>query len=174
MAFLLPALPVFLFIKELKMAKQIQLRRGSTAEHENFIGATGEVTVDTDLNTLRVHDGTTPGGHIVRGAQLPDSADYVVESKAPSTATNNMWYRKYKSGWVEQGAYLGGVSAQTSKKVIFPIPYKQMHDYFIFALGTNPNVTWSGGDTRTGEFCTIKNSSNETNYIDVYTCGWAA
>lgn len=45
------------------MSKQVQLRGGTTAEHENFIGAPREVTVDTDLNTLRVHDGVTPGGH---------------------------------------------------------------------------------------------------------------
>lgn len=45
------------------MSKQVQLRGGTTAEHENFIGVPREVTVDTDLNTLRVHDGSTPGGH---------------------------------------------------------------------------------------------------------------
>ena len=45
------------------MSKQVQLRGGTTAEHENFIGAPREVTVDTDLRTLRVHDGETPGGN---------------------------------------------------------------------------------------------------------------
>ena len=45
------------------MAIQVQLRGGTSAEHENFVGAPKEVTVDTDLNTLRVHDGQTLGGH---------------------------------------------------------------------------------------------------------------
>lgn len=45
------------------MAKQVQLRRGTTAQHGSFTGAAGEVTVDTDLNVLRVHDGSTAGGH---------------------------------------------------------------------------------------------------------------
>jgi hypothetical protein len=44
------------------MAKQVQLRRGSTIDHDNFTGAGGEVTVDTDKNTLVVHDGFTQGG----------------------------------------------------------------------------------------------------------------
>lgn len=44
------------------MAKQIQLRRGTTAEHNTFTGAVGEVTVDTDKKTLVVHDGLTVGG----------------------------------------------------------------------------------------------------------------
>lgn len=44
------------------MAKQVQLRRGTTTEHNSFTGAVGEATVDTTLNTIRVHDGTTVGG----------------------------------------------------------------------------------------------------------------
>jgi hypothetical protein len=41
---------------------QVQLRRGTTTQHGSFTGAVGEVTVDTDLDTLRVHDGSTVGG----------------------------------------------------------------------------------------------------------------
>ena len=44
------------------MATQIQFRRGTTNDHNPFTGAVGEVTVDTDLNTIRVHDGATTGG----------------------------------------------------------------------------------------------------------------
>lgn len=44
------------------MSKQIQLRRGNTAQHTTFTGAVGEVTVDTDKDTLVVHDGSTAGG----------------------------------------------------------------------------------------------------------------
>ena len=44
------------------MAIQIQLRQGTTTEHNTFTGAVGEVTVDTTNKTLRVHDGFTVGG----------------------------------------------------------------------------------------------------------------
>ena len=44
------------------MSKRIQLRRGTTAETKAFVGAVGEVTVDTDKKTVVVHDGTTVGG----------------------------------------------------------------------------------------------------------------
>jgi hypothetical protein len=44
------------------MAIQVQLRSGTTPENNVFVGALAEVTVDTDQNTLRVHDGVTPGG----------------------------------------------------------------------------------------------------------------
>ena len=50
------------------MAKRVQRRRGTTSEHSNFTGAEGEVTVDTTLDTLVVHDGTTAGGHPVAKA----------------------------------------------------------------------------------------------------------
>ena len=44
------------------MATQVQFRRGTTAEHSGFKGANGEVTVDTSIKTLVVHDALTNGG----------------------------------------------------------------------------------------------------------------
>ena len=44
------------------MAKQLQLRQGTTLEHNSFTGAVGEVTVDTTKDVLVVHDGITAGG----------------------------------------------------------------------------------------------------------------
>ena len=44
------------------MPTQVQLRRGTTSENLAFAGAPGEVTVDTTINTLRVHNGATAGG----------------------------------------------------------------------------------------------------------------
>ena len=45
------------------MAKRLQLRGGTTSQHSSFTGAIREVTVDTDKDTLVVHDGSTAGGH---------------------------------------------------------------------------------------------------------------
>ena len=44
------------------MATQVQFRRGTTGEHSAFIGAVGEVTVDTEKKTVCIHDATTLGG----------------------------------------------------------------------------------------------------------------
>ena len=52
------------------MAKKLQLRGGTTSEHSSFTGAVREVTVDTDLKTLKVHDGSTAGG--IQLARLSD------------------------------------------------------------------------------------------------------
>jgi len=44
------------------MAKRVQLRRGTTAEHTSFIGADGEISIDGDKDVVVVHDGSTAGG----------------------------------------------------------------------------------------------------------------
>jgi len=44
------------------MSKSLQLRRGTTAEHQQFIGLPGEITIDTDLGVPVIHDGVTAGG----------------------------------------------------------------------------------------------------------------
>jgi len=41
---------------------QVQLRRGTTAQHAVYTGPQGELTVDTDKNALVLHDGATAGG----------------------------------------------------------------------------------------------------------------
>ena len=52
------------------MAKLLKLRRGTTTQHSSFTGAEGEVTVDTDKETLVVHDGSTAGGHPVAAEDM--------------------------------------------------------------------------------------------------------
>ena len=47
------------------MAIQIQLRQGTTTEHNTFTGAVGELTYDTEKKQLRVHDGSTAGGKVI-------------------------------------------------------------------------------------------------------------
>ena len=45
------------------MSTQVQFRRGTTAQTSIFTGAMGEITVDTDKDTLVVHDGALAGGY---------------------------------------------------------------------------------------------------------------
>ena len=43
----------------------ILLKRGNTVQSTAYTGPMGEVTYDTDLRTLRVHDGSTVGGNVI-------------------------------------------------------------------------------------------------------------
>lgn len=62
------------------MAKQVQLRRGTTAEHATFTGVVGEVTVDTTKDTLVVHDGSLAGGYPLARATGDQLFQNVVET----------------------------------------------------------------------------------------------
>lgn len=54
------------------MARQVQIRRGTTSQHLTFTGVPAELTVDTDKNIIIVHDGNTVGGHPVAKAVSPE------------------------------------------------------------------------------------------------------
>ena len=65
------------------MAKRVQLRRGTTTEHNTFTGAVGEVTVDTDKKTVVVHDGTTVGGTVLaKVSEVPSLVPQATEAVA--------------------------------------------------------------------------------------------
>lgn len=96
------------------MATRLQLRKGTTAEHSTFVGANGEVTVDTTKKTLVLHDGVTSGGNPlsildasgkVPVAQLPESTlsgKGVVQLDNTLTSTSTS-----KALTAEQGKVLG-------------------------------------------------------------------
>ena len=50
------------------MAVTVQFRRGTAAQNNSFTGAAGEISVNTTNNSIRVHDGSTAGGHEVMKA----------------------------------------------------------------------------------------------------------
>ena len=41
--------------------------RGNTIQNNRYTGLPGELTVDTEAKTIRIHDGVTAGGNIVSG-----------------------------------------------------------------------------------------------------------
>lgn len=53
-------------------ARQLQLRRGTTEQHADFIGAEGEITFDTTTKRLRLHDHVQVGGY-----EIPKSNEVV-------------------------------------------------------------------------------------------------
>lgn len=65
------------------MAKQKQFRRGTSAEHNFFTGAVGEVTVDTTLDSLRVHDGSQVGGHLLAKQEDLEALQYAANFGYP-------------------------------------------------------------------------------------------
>ena len=50
------------------MPTVLQFRRGTAAQNNAFTGSAGELSIDTESDTIRVHDGSTAGGFTI--AQL--------------------------------------------------------------------------------------------------------
>ena len=44
------------------MPTQLQFRRGTTSQNNSFTGAVGELSIDTDTENIRIHDGSSAGG----------------------------------------------------------------------------------------------------------------
>ena len=92
------------------MSTQVQIRRGTTAEHSTFTGAVGEVTVDTTKDTVVVHDGSTAGGFpLVRAADIGSTVQaYDVDTAKTDVA------QTYTA------AQRGTISALTSAATVTP------------------------------------------------------
>lgn len=65
------------------MAIQVQFKRGTQSQNNNFTGAAGEISVNTDTNSLRVHNGIATGGFELARADLSNTtgqAPYAVSA----------------------------------------------------------------------------------------------
>lgn len=73
------------------MANALQLRRGTTTQHNTFTGLAGEVTVDTDKETVVVHDGSTAGGFpLAKESDLPTASDILTSIKTVDGAASGL------------------------------------------------------------------------------------
>ena len=115
------------------MATQVQFRRGTTTQNNAFTGAVGEITYDTEVKTLRLHDGTTAGG----GSTV-----------ATLGATQTFINKTLSTGSVWQGnavalAYGGTGSSLTA--VQGAVTYSGASGLALSAAGTSGQVLTSGG-----------------------------
>ena len=114
------------------MATQVQFRRGTTTENNAFTGAAAELTVDTTLTTLRVHDGTTAGGVSLINA----NSSQVITNK--TYGNGNTW-----EGNAPTLTYGGTGKALTA--VQGGIVYSDADSMEISLAGTAGQVLTSGG-----------------------------
>lgn len=92
-----------------------------------------------------------------------DAVDYVIEMQRPTSTNNYTWYRKYKSGWVEQGGFVtGSGSGRVSVSVAFPITMSDVN-YTVATTYRSSTAT----DT-TGYYSYIANMSQTGFTISAY------
>jgi hypothetical protein len=118
-----------------------------TTIHNEIVAVDAQITALGDISTLRqtVTDlSTTVGGHTTSigalDSRTTNISDYVIQSQMPSADNNYTWYRKYKSGWIEQGGY-ATTSGNTGAQITLPVTMSDAH-YLI--NGTCDNNTTGG------------------------------
>ncbi len=73
------------------MSKILQVRRGTTAANENFTGLPGEISMDTDTGTLRVHNGQTVGGIPLARADMANVNTGSFANFTPDSVSAAVW-----------------------------------------------------------------------------------
>lgn len=116
---------------------------------EDIATVRAQITALGDISTLRqtVTDLSTNVGTI--DSRTSNLLDYVIESQMPSAENNYTWYRKYKSGWVEQGGSLATYPSNEESVITFPVEFADNKYYANKTLNYVSNssdwVVYSGG-----------------------------
>lgn len=138
----------------------VQLAISATDEAvETCTAITAQVAINTsDISTLQGYD-------------------YVVESQLPTAQNNYTWYRKYKSGWVEQGGIIAETSTVAQKSIVFPVEMADANYNLQVTLVTDTNSNSPtyysvGARTKSATGFTCYAAANFTK--DWKVCGMAA
>ncbi|MCQ2581154.1 MAG: hypothetical protein MJ164_03210 [Alphaproteobacteria bacterium] len=153
-----------------------------TAIHEEItdidakIQALGDIsTLRTDITTNTNNIATNTGNITTLDTRTTGMIDYVVASQAPTAENNYTWYRKYKSGWVEQGGMQTGSQEATMGydadlgTITLPVPMNSS-DYY--ANGVNVNFFLLAKVTKTTTTLKLQFVPYETTRVltKVYWC----
>lgn len=122
------------------MSTTLQFRRYNTANTAITTGAVGELTVNTDLNTLCVHDGSTAGGW-----QLATQAN-----------VNNI-----ACGNINLSSFSGNIVPSSSVTYTLGNNSNRFSSVYVGSSGLNVNGVTIGG---TGALSILNSSSNLTVY----------
>ena len=127
------------------LVKNPKLIVGTQAQVEAEMD-TNDIGFATDIEfyTAKQIDELFNGKADVSRVETLEGYDYVVESQEPTSSNGRTWYRKYKSGWVEQGGRVTvkDVISATNVRVTFPV---EMADTTYTAIcANNANVGIAG------------------------------
>jgi hypothetical protein len=117
------------------MSTQVQFRRGTTTQNNAFTGAQGELSVDTDLKTIRLHDGTTAGG-----------GSTMLNNVSTQTALN----KTFSTGSVWQGNAVGlgyGGTGSALTATAGAVAYSTSGGLALTSSGTSGQLLVSGGSS---------------------------
>ena len=129
------------------MPSVLQLRRGTTSQNNAFTGAAGELSYDTEVDTIRVHDGSTAGGFAMSTA----------------SATETLTNKTLTAPKIASGGFIA--DANGNELIIFTTTSSAVNEitFANAASSGTPTITTTGGDTN----ISLKISPKGSGEIDV-------
>ncbi len=128
------------------MTRKIQILRGTEAQNDAFTGAVGELTMDTTNNEIRIHDGSTVGGHkIGAGSGAHNTGDIFFTMRIDSALNGAVEC----NGGTYSTADFSGAQSIGNLLASGKIPYVSLTQYATL-LSTNGSVGvfgWDGNGT---------------------------
>ncbi len=114
------------------------------------------------INTLSTTVGTHTTNIGTVDTRTTGLLDYVIETQTPTSSNNYTWYRKYKSGWVEQGGYKTGTGSWGTSTVVFPVKMANLY-YTLTITGDTPTSgDFTNNNTASVRGCTRSTTFNRT------------
>jgi len=136
------------------MPTVLQFRRGTTSQNNSFTGSPGELSVDTDLDVIRVHDGSTPGGFAQVGLNCVQTIANKIYTGTSLSVTGNITGGNITS--------TGSISIGTLVITDDTISSSD-HQITIGSAGNIGNIIIGGNLTVNGTTTTINSSTLTTN-----------
>ena len=143
-----------------------------SAIHDEIVAVSAQITALGDISTLQSSVATNTENISALNTRTTGLLDYVIESQTPTAENNYTWYRKYKSGWVEQGGIYNG------RQGTITLPKTMQNEYYtisqVAVLGSTPTTAgippYISGISVNG-FSFYNNKADTTRW---YVCGFAA
>ena len=86
----------------------------------------------TDINVGAITEALNNKVDLPTPSTPQDAVDYVVEKQDPTSANGYTWYRKYKSGWVEQGGRFSSTVTNSLNTITMPVAMRDTN-YCVFS-----------------------------------------
>lgn len=101
--------------------------------------------MSADIDVGKITESLNNKVDLVNGVPQ-DAVDYVVAMQRPTAENNYTWYRKYKSGWVEQGG-VESINVSSGTSITLPVV---MLDTNYTVIITNTSYVSGTGKYETG------------------------
>ena len=118
--------------------------------HNEITAVSAQIAALGDVSQIR-NDITT------LNTRTTGMLDYVIESQTPTAENNYTWFRKYKSGWVEQGgiwtgSWVVGNGTSGTKTINIPVAMNDTHYTVVVEMckgdSTGGDQMWSFHETQ--------------------------